>query len=129
MKLIDESYLSGDFTLALCPGIANSSESNYIRTLVHYAQEHGYRCAVLNHLGALKDIQLTSNHIFSYGGTDELEAMMNKLFEIYPLTKFINVGFSMGANVTTRYLAKVDHEKRSKILIGLSVCQGYCAMS
>jgi len=119
----------GDFTLALCPGIANSSESNYIRTLVHYAQEHGYRCAVLNHLGALKDVQLTSNHIFSYGGTDELEAMMNKLFEIYPSTKFISIGFSMGANVTTRYLAKVNRENRSRILIGLSVCQGYCAMA
>lgn len=56
-----------DYTLALCPGIANSSESNYIRTCVHYAQEKGYRCAVLNHLGALPDIALTSPRIFSYG--------------------------------------------------------------
>ncbi|VDM77691.1 unnamed protein product [Strongylus vulgaris] len=30
-----------DLTLALTPGIANSSESNYIRTCVHYAQERG----------------------------------------------------------------------------------------
>ncbi|VDL86963.1 unnamed protein product [Nippostrongylus brasiliensis] len=56
-----------DLTLALTPGIANSSESNYIRTCVHYAQERGYRCAVLNHLGALADVKLTGNRIFSYG--------------------------------------------------------------
>lgn len=56
-----------DVTLALCPGIANTSESNYIRTCVHYAKENGYRCAVLNHLGALKHVPLSSNRIFSYG--------------------------------------------------------------
>ncbi|KAK6058356.1 hypothetical protein COOONC_04074 [Cooperia oncophora] len=33
-----------DITLALTPGIANCSESNYIRTCVHYAQERGYDC-------------------------------------------------------------------------------------
>lgn len=56
-----------DYTLALCPGICNSSESNYIRTCVHNAQEHGYRCVVLNHLGALANIPVTSSRIFSYG--------------------------------------------------------------
>jgi abhydrolase domain-containing protein 2 len=55
-----ETHPTGnDYTLVLCPGIANTSESNYIRTLVHSAQENGYRCAVLNHLGALKNVQLT----------------------------------------------------------------------
>lgn len=51
----------------MCPGIANTSESVYIRTFVHYAQYHGYRCAVLNHLGALSSVKLTSPRIFSYG--------------------------------------------------------------
>ncbi|EEB17238.1 alpha/beta hydrolase domain containing protein, putative [Pediculus humanus corporis] len=53
-------------TIAVCPGIANTSESVYIRTFVHYAQYHGYRCAVLNHLGALSSVKLTSPRIFSY---------------------------------------------------------------
>lgn len=62
------AHTSGlDYTLALCPGICNSSESNYIRTCVHNAQENGYRCVVLNHLGALANIPLTSARIFSFG--------------------------------------------------------------
>jgi len=54
-------------TLLVCPGIANSSESVYIRTYVQYAQDSGFRVAVLNHLGALKNIPLTAPRIFTYG--------------------------------------------------------------
>lgn len=56
-----------DITVAICPGIGNSSESVYIRTFVHYAQCHGYRAAVLNHIGALSSVQVTSSRIFTYG--------------------------------------------------------------
>ena len=58
---------AGDYSLLICPGIANSSESLYICTCVHYAQGQGYRVAVLNHLGALKDVPLTAPRIFTYG--------------------------------------------------------------
>uniref|UniRef100_A0A0K0EM72 AB hydrolase-1 domain-containing protein n=1 Tax=Strongyloides stercoralis TaxID=6248 RepID=A0A0K0EM72_STRER len=125
---ISKSSHEKDITLALCPGIANNSESNYIRTCVHYAQQHGYRIAVLNHLGSLKDIQLTSNRIFCYGETKELKAMMFDLFKKYPESKFINIGFSMGANITTRWLGKLTEEVSAKIICGMSINQGYCAV-
>jgi len=51
----------------VCPGIANSSESVYIRTFVYHAQQNGFRVAVLNHLGALADVPLTSPRIYTYG--------------------------------------------------------------
>jgi len=124
---INPHPLGGDYTLALCPGICNSSESNYIRTLVHSAQEVGYRCAVLNHLGALANIPLTTSRIFSYGSTEELEAMVYRLMELYPQTRFISVGFSMGANLTTNFLHTIPEEKRNRFLLGLSICQGYDA--
>nr|CAD7392066.1 unnamed protein product [Timema cristinae] len=63
---LDQSH-EDDFTLAICPGIGNTSESVYIRTFVHYAQCHGYRCAVLNHVGALQSIPVTAPRIFTYG--------------------------------------------------------------
>lgn len=56
-----------DVTVAICPGIGNSSETVYIRTFVHLAQSMGYRCAVLNHIGALNSVEVTSSRIFSYG--------------------------------------------------------------
>uniref|UniRef100_A0A673IRS1 Abhydrolase domain containing 2b n=1 Tax=Sinocyclocheilus rhinocerous TaxID=307959 RepID=A0A673IRS1_9TELE len=40
---------------------------HYIRTFVDYSQKQGYRCAVLNHLGELPNIELTSPRMFTYG--------------------------------------------------------------
>lgn len=59
--------LSEDVTMVICPGIGNHSEKHYIRTFVDYSQKQGYRCAVLNHLGALPNIELTSPRMFTYG--------------------------------------------------------------
>ncbi|XP_069910562.1 monoacylglycerol lipase ABHD2 isoform X13 [Oryctolagus cuniculus] len=61
-----EHCVGDDVTMVICPGIANHSEKQYIRTFVDYAQKNGYRCAVLNHLGALPNIELTSPRMFTY---------------------------------------------------------------
>jgi abhydrolase domain-containing protein 2 len=54
--------------------------------------------------------------------------MMKVIAELYPSSKFISIGFSMGGNVTTRYLAKAPEEIRRRILMGISVGQGYDAV-
>lgn len=59
--------MSDDITMVICPGIGNHSEKSYIRTFVDYSQRQGYRCAVLNHLGALPNVELTSPRMFTYG--------------------------------------------------------------
>uniref|UniRef100_A0A915KQE3 Uncharacterized protein n=1 Tax=Romanomermis culicivorax TaxID=13658 RepID=A0A915KQE3_ROMCU len=50
--------------------------------------------------------------------------MLTKLINLYPKTKLIVVGFSMGANIVTKYLGE-NSRLNEKILFGLSVCQGY----
>ena len=76
---MEYSFFSAKFTLAICPGIANSSESSYIRTFVSYAQTHGFRVAVLNHLGALNSEKLSAPRIFTYG-SNFIYLMMSPLF-------------------------------------------------
>jgi predicted alpha/beta-fold hydrolase len=53
--------------------------------------------------------------------------MVWRVLELYPQTRFISVGFSMGANLTTNFLHKVPADKLNRFLVGLSVCQGYDA--
>jgi predicted alpha/beta-fold hydrolase len=53
--------------------------------------------------------------------------MMWRLLEVYPQTRFISVGFSLGANITTNFLSSVPDDKLDRFLVGLSVCQGYDA--
>lgn len=120
------SPVEDDITVAICPGIGNSSESVYIRTFVHYAQYHGYRCAVLNHIGVLDSVQVTSSRIFTYGHTDDYSAMINNLLKKYPTTNIVSVGFSLGGNLISKYLGEAVRPQN--IIGGISICQGYNAV-
>ncbi|CAM4626530.1 monoacylglycerol lipase ABHD2 [Caretta caretta] len=116
-----------DVTMVICPGIANHSEKQYIRTFVDYAQKNGYRCAVLNHLGALPNIELTSPRMFTYGCTWEFGAMVNYIKKTFPLTQLVVVGFSLGGNIVCKYLGETQ-ANQERVLCCVSVCQGYSAL-
>lgn len=115
-------------TVAVCPGICNSSESVYIRTFVHWAQCHGYRIAVLNHVGALPSIPVTGHRIFTYGNTTDFHEMLTHITSKYPSTKMVCIGFSMGGNLVCKYMGEVDKNRPENIIGAISICQGYCAI-
>ena len=115
-----------DITIAIAPGICNSSESIYVRRVVYHAQFQGYRVSVLNHVGALKCVPVTSPRIFTVGNTDDYDAMVKDLLKRYPNTKIVCLGFSMGGNLVTKYLGERAHGP--EIVAGVSACQGYDAL-
>uniref|UniRef100_A0A665TZ77 Monoacylglycerol lipase ABHD2 n=1 Tax=Echeneis naucrates TaxID=173247 RepID=A0A665TZ77_ECHNA len=117
----------GDITMVICPGIGNHSEKHYIRTFVDHAQKDGYRCAVLNHLGALPNIELTSPRMFTYGCTWEFAAMVGYIKRAYPQTQLIVVGFSLGGNIVCKFLGE-NKTNQERVLCCVSVCQGYSAL-
>eukprot|EP00096_Caligus_rogercresseyi_P008162 TRINITY_DN2655_c3_g1_i1.p1 TRINITY_DN2655_c3_g1~~TRINITY_DN2655_c3_g1_i1.p1 ORF type:complete len:451 (-),score=123.33 TRINITY_DN2655_c3_g1_i1:241-1593(-) len=119
--------LNRDYTLAICPGIGNSSDSVYIRRVVQGGQLAGYRVAVLNHIGVLKNVPVTSPRIFSYGNTSDYEGMVLDLVRRFPGTLMLSVGFSMGGNLVTKYLGEEGRVKPKNIIGGISICQGYDA--
>merc|ERR1712121_365517 len=116
----------GDFTLCICPGIGNNSESVYIRRVVYNAQLNGYRVCVLNHIGTLATVPVTSPRIFMYGNTADYAAMIKDVVRRFPNTNMVCVGFSMGGNLITKYLGE-PRVKPDNIVAGISVCQGYDA--
>ncbi|XP_040565520.1 abhydrolase domain-containing protein 2 [Lepeophtheirus salmonis] len=122
-----QHVLNRDYTLAICPGIGNSSDSVYIRRVVQEAQLGGYRVAVLNHIGVLKNVPVTSPRIFSYGNTNDYEGMVQDLIRRFPGTLMLSVGFSMGGNLITKYLGEEGRVKPKNIIGGISICQGYDA--
>ncbi|KAM8972984.1 monoacylglycerol lipase ABHD2 [Pelodytes ibericus] len=121
-----EHCTADDVTMVICPGIANHSEKQYIRTFVDYAQKNGYRCAVLNHLGALQNIELTSPRMFTYGCTWEFGAMVNYIKKAFSQTHLIVVGFSLGGNIVCKFLGEAPINQE-RVLCAVSVCQGYSA--
>jgi len=123
---IEEHQDQGDFTLCICPGIGNNSESVYIRRVVYNAQLSGYRVCVLNHIGTLATVPVTSPRIFMYGNTADYAAMIKDVVRRFPNTTMVCVGFSMGGNLITKYLGE-PRVKPDNIVAGISVCQGYDA--
>jgi abhydrolase domain-containing protein 2 len=110
--------------------IVLSSRFSYIRTFVHYAQCHGYRAAVLNHIGVLGSVQVTSERIFTYGHTDDFSEMVRSLAKKFPTTQLVVLGFSMGGNLVTKYLGeKQTSRPEENIIGGISICQGYDAVN
>ncbi|XP_030222401.1 monoacylglycerol lipase ABHD2 isoform X2 [Gadus morhua] len=116
-----------DITMVICPGIGNHSEKQYIRTFVDHSQRKGYRCAVLNHLGALPDIELTSPRMFTYGCTWEFAAMVSHIKREFPQTLMAVVGFSLGGNIVCKFLGE-RHSNQERVLCCVSVCQGYSVL-
>ncbi|XP_077453640.1 monoacylglycerol lipase ABHD2-like isoform X2 [Stigmatopora argus] len=116
-----------DITMAICPGFGNHSEQNYIRTFVDHSQRQGYRCAVLNHLGALPDMELTSPRMFTYGCTWEFAAMASYVKQALPRTLLVVVGFSLGGNIACKFLGE-NPANQERVLCCVSVCQGYNAL-
>merc|ERR1711936_969062 len=115
-----------DFTLCICPGIGNNSESVYIRRVVYNAQLNGYRVCVLNHIGTLANVPVTSARIFMYGNTADYAAMIKDVVRRFPNTNCVCVGFSMGGNLISKYLGE-PRDKPGNVVAGISVCQGYDA--
>ncbi|XP_029010569.1 monoacylglycerol lipase ABHD2 [Betta splendens] len=126
-EALGEHGTGDDVTMVICPGIGNHSEKRYIRTFVDYSQRQGYRCAVLNHLGALPDVELTSPRMFTYGCTWEFAAMVNDVKQAFPHTRLVVVGFSLGGNIACKFLGE-SRRNQERVLCCISVCQGYSAL-
>ena len=112
-----------DITLAVAPGACSSSETPNVRRLVNNAQLNGYNIAVLNHVGVLKCVPLTSPRIFNFGDTSDYDGMVHDIIKRHATTKIICIGYSLGGNIITKYLG--ERKSIPQIIAGISVCQGY----
>ena len=54
--------------------------------------------------------------------------MVTHVLDNYPQTKVVTVGFSMGANIVTKYLGEKTNDIPKNIIGGISICQGYDAL-
>lgn len=56
------------------------------------------------HAGA--GVEVTSTQLYSGGYTDDLRTALLYISNLYPRAKLMGLGFSLGANVMTRYLGE-----------------------
>lgn len=71
----------------------------------------GYRAVVVNFRGCA-GIPITSAQLYSAGHTEDIRVAMYHLRQAYPKAPLLGLGFSLGANVLTRYLAEEGENSR-----------------
>ena len=64
-------------------------------------------------------VPVTSPQLYSAGHTDDLRQALMFISHLYPRAPLIGLGFSLGANVMTRYLA--EEGEKSRLLAGCAL--------
>jgi uncharacterized protein len=71
----------------------------------------GYRAVVMNFRGCA-GTPITSPQLYSAGHTEDIQQAVWYIRNLYPKAPLVGLGFSLGANVLTRYLAEEGENAR-----------------
>ncbi|KAI0781038.1 AB-hydrolase YheT [Trametes elegans] len=105
-------------------GLTGGSHESYVRAILAPACRPveqgglGYRGIVVNFRGCA-GVPLTSPQLYSAQNTDDIRAAVLYIEKLYPRAPLIGIGFSLGANVLTRYLA--EEGERSRLIAGCAL--------
>ncbi|EIW85205.1 AB-hydrolase YheT [Coniophora puteana RWD-64-598 SS2] len=134
LRLQDGGTLGLDFTgpddtqceadapmIVVLHGLTGGSYESYVRAILAPAcsplseQGLGYRAVVVNFRGCA-GVPLTSPQLYSAGHTDDIRQALFYISQRYPTAPLVGVGFSLGANVMTRYVAEEGELSRLRSL-------------
>ncbi|KAG8954249.1 hypothetical protein FRC04_000472 [Tulasnella sp. 424] len=106
-------------------GLSGGSQESYIRSILATACAPksegglGARAVVVNFRGCC-GVPLTSPQFYSAGHTDDIRSALLYISAKYPKAPLLGVGFSLGANVLTRYVGEEGGNSRLKTAVVLA---------
>ncbi|KAJ3744516.1 Alpha/Beta hydrolase protein [Lentinula detonsa] len=115
---IDDAALSDDTPIVvILHGLTGGSYEPYIKSILTHAIKPvdkgglGYR-AVIPHSRGCGGVPITSTKFYSAGGTDDFRQALIYISNRYPRAKLLGLGFSLGSNIMTRYIAQEGEKCR-----------------
>ncbi len=121
LELPDHDFIDLDFSLVnskkiaiVLHGLEGSSNSNYVKSVTHVLNKNNYDVVAVNFRGCSGEPNrlLSSYHS---GKTDDLAYVINYLEVHYNYESYNLIGFSLGGNVTLKYLGEIGSAHLSKI--------------
>ncbi|KAF8628399.1 hypothetical protein AX15_003923 [Amanita polypyramis BW_CC] len=138
LRLIDGGTLGLDFvvndhlrpdnstpTIVVMHGLTGGSYEAYVRAILSKVCAPvsdgglGYRAVVINFRGCA-GVPVTSPQLYSAGHTDDLRQALVYISNLFPGAPLLGIGFSLGANVMTRYAAEEGEKSRLRSCCTLS---------
>ncbi|MBU6467985.1 MAG: alpha/beta fold hydrolase [Betaproteobacteria bacterium] len=91
--------------LVLIHGLEGNTHSRYIRSLAHYAQQHGMQVVAPNLRSCSGKINLAPR-LYHAGDSQEMSWLIPSIRALYPHLPIYLVGFSLGANILLKWLSE-----------------------
>jgi len=103
----------------LCHGLEGSSESNYIHNMASLLIANGFDIAAINYRGCSGHMNLKLR-MYHSGATDDIHTVIQNYAAHY--TEIALIGYSLGANMVTKYAGESSFIKSDKIIafVGIS---------
>ncbi|KAJ2745982.1 medium-chain fatty acid ethyl ester synthase/esterase 2 [Coemansia sp. BCRC 34301] len=119
-----QDTVAGSPLIVLVPGIAGGSHDFYVRSFIHHIGQapYGYQVVVLHSRGC-NGVDLHTPKAFHAGMTEDLREFVKRLAERWPESPLIGIGFSLGANILTKYIGEESHACR--FVAAASVCNPF----
>lgn len=117
---LDFSSVGSDSLVLLIHGLEGSSESRYMASTSKHLNSIGLDavCFNLRSCSGEDNLLLSTYHS---GKTDDLGFVINYILENYTYQNIIIVGFSLGGNLTLKYLGEQHKHISSKIKGGIAI--------
>lgn len=102
---LDFSTVGSDTLVIAMHGLEGSSQSKYIISVIEHLNSQNMDCVAINFRGCSGD---ENKKIYSYnsGNTDDLAFIINHLLNHYNYKNMLLLGYSMGGNITLKYLGE-----------------------
>eukprot|EP00002_Diphylleia_rotans_P010984 TRINITY_DN2178_c0_g1_i2.p1 TRINITY_DN2178_c0_g1~~TRINITY_DN2178_c0_g1_i2.p1 ORF type:complete len:447 (-),score=64.44 TRINITY_DN2178_c0_g1_i2:668-2008(-) len=115
----DPQELLGNPIIVVCHGLTGGSHETYIRELLKYLLDlhPTWGAFVINYRGCAQT-EVTSPQSHCAAWTDDLRMVLRIIRYRYPNSPFYGVGFSLGANIITKYSGEPDSLLNAVISIG-----------
>ena len=113
LSLVDGGTISVDVhndnqnsceVLVICHGLTGGSHESYVRCLI--SELHLDMTVVVVNFRGCANTKVTSSLLYSGGQTNDLRSALLFLRNYFPNASFVGLGFSLGANVLTKYIGE-----------------------
>ncbi|WP_435254793.1 YheT family hydrolase [Tenacibaculum sp. A30] len=102
---LDFSFVGSKSLVLLIHGLEGSSQSNYMITTSNYLNKKGFDTVCMNLRGCSGEDNLLLETYHS-GKTDDVDFIIKYLNKNYSYDEIILIGFSLGGNLTLKYLGE-----------------------
>ncbi|WP_456460943.1 YheT family hydrolase [Lutibacter sp.] len=111
---LDFSIVGSNTLVIAMHGLEGSSRSHYLVSVINYLNSKKIDCVALNFRGCSGE---DNNQLYSYnsGKTDDLSTVLNFILKHYSYKNIVLLGYSMGGNITLKYMGETNNKIPSEI--------------